>query len=299
MSVSPSLVLNDTTAAVVAAPTDAPIVGTPARKLASAQGYCWEAIEQTVAVTAHAESFTAVDSQGDVLAHHLAQLLARMASMARREGAPQTEAMCREAVATFARITEMDSAEDWHVGQMAARAGHATVSERQASRTIGAVLGQRDAVCGRERAAEGGIEFDPCGQPAGHGLDGSVCVFMARIGSGSAPSRRGVRSQQQGRAMGRVIDMAPVRSVFFEIALMDGLSPTEMDGRVFVPALHQHRPDAPARVEISAWGDVDALLADARHCQFADCSGRETVRRIDADREAELRDMHVRLQAGL
>ncbi len=99
--------------------------------------------------------------------------------------------------------------------------------------------------------------------------------------------------------MGRVIDMAPVRSVFFEIALMDGLSPTEMDGRVFVPALHRHRPDAPARVEIRAWGDVDALLADARHCQFADCSGRETVRRIDADREAELRDMHVRLQAGL
>lgn len=198
VSVSPSLVLNDSTTAVVADPTDAPVVGKPARKLASAQGYCWEAIEQTVSVVAHAASFAAVDSQGDVLARHLAQLLSRMASMARREGAPQTEAMCREAIATLDRLCEMDAAEDWHVGQMAQRAGRATVSERQASSVIGAVLGQQDAVCGRQRAAEGGIEFDPCTQPAGHALDGTLCVFMARIGSSTAPRRRGGRRTQQG-----------------------------------------------------------------------------------------------------
>ena len=72
---------------------------------------------------------------------------------------------------------------------------------------------------------------------------------------------------------------------------MDGLSPTEMDGRVFVPALHQHRSDAPARVEIRAWGDVDALIDDARRCHIDGCAGRETARRIDAARQAELSDL--------
>lgn len=180
VSVSPSLVLNDSTAAVVAAPTDAPIVGKPARKLASAQGYCWEAIEQTVAIASHGESFTTVDAQGDALAGLLAQLLARLAASARREGAHQTAAMAQEAVAVFARMLEMDAAEDWHVGQMAARAVHATGSSRQASSTIGAVLGQHDALCGRTRGEAGGIEFEPCRQPAGHALDGKVCVFVTR-----------------------------------------------------------------------------------------------------------------------
>lgn len=88
-----------------------------------------------------------------------------------------------------------------------------------------------------------------------------------------------------------LIEFPPVRSIFAEVLEMDGLPAYEIEGRVWTDALHRHRPDAPARVEISAWGDVDALIDDARRCPFPGCEGRETVRRIDAERQAELSDL--------
>ena len=88
-----------------------------------------------------------------------------------------------------------------------------------------------------------------------------------------------------------VIDFPPVRSLFAEVLEMDGLPAYEIEDRVWTDALHRHRPDAPIRVEISAWGDVDALLDEARRCTFADCPGRDIVRRVDADRQAELSDL--------
>lgn len=180
MSVSPSLVLNDTTAAVVAAPTDAPIVGTPARKLASAQGYCWETAGETHAIIERTEVIEAIDAQGDALARRHLQMLHRAAAMARREGAYQTEAMLHERIAEFVRICEFDQHEDDQRRHVKTHAVGATASVLRASAQIGAVLGQHDAVCRRRRPAEGGIEFDPCGQPAGHTLDGKGCVFLAR-----------------------------------------------------------------------------------------------------------------------
>ena len=87
----------------------------------------------------------------------------------------------------------------------------------------------------------------------------------------------------------RVIAFAPVRSFLYELALMDGLEPVELDQRVFIPALHAHRPDAPQRVEIRQAGDIDNLLNEARRCLWADCTGRQTVARIDSERREERR----------
>lgn len=206
MAVHPLDIPNDTTADVVSPP----IQGKPARILANAQGRCWEGIGETRAISERVAIIDIIDAQGDALLLEILRIASEGIHEARQRGEHYSaDAFCKIS-ALGEQLWVSDEHEDDQRGHVKAHAIGATAATLDASQQIGTVLGQRDALCGRTRGEAGGIEFEPCSQPAGHASDGKVCVFLARerpanwtAGPNLRPMGAPVGGRAQMEAVGR------------------------------------------------------------------------------------------------
>lgn len=164
------------------------LTGPQARLIAAAQGHTWEGIAGTSAIAERVETVEHLDARGDQLMAAHRRHLARAAAMARRECAPQTEAMLHELIASAALLDEIDTHEDMHRREIGGHATQSGSAMRRVSSIQGALLGHKEAICGRTRPPLDGVGFEPCQKPVGHAAAGRLCVFEAIATTPASPA---------------------------------------------------------------------------------------------------------------